>query len=311
VPYACDQTDFLGNLSAIERLYPLQFALKGDHTDFALYLLNEQKVQADQKSATQRNSIHYLVEGILQDDVRQEHRDILKLLVERGVDVNDMSIEAVTPVGKLISQIYTNTPLSLAFIKDFFRYGARITTKKAYQYADFHCNLLQVIVDSIHGQGTLFSSERVSNNVTTGMGTILKARIECAKKPYLTYLWAFKQLNAHKAQLNKIPRPLVTMIVDRAVAQEATVAEALYDIDKGLKGGVWYKKSILEQLKSLQEKFTQKNGFSHNYARLDESDQPSKARDTWEIVYQIVSPEFWNRPVRVCMQDLDALAGAK
>jgi hypothetical protein len=275
-------------VNKLEKAYPLQFALERDHTDFAVYLLDQQKVAVDVQSFTGKDALYYLVEGCMKYGARDDHRILLKKLVDRGAPLNSIYPgDGVTPLARYSRYTVSVLPPVLAFIKDFFHHGARIVTTKSYREVTMRCDVLQGVVNSIPGRQFFMGDHDIVNDLTTLIATMLRARLECVKKPYIKYMWAFKQLNAKKVQIDKIPRPVVNLIVDKAVEAEDVVFDALHDIHDSLAGNGWCKKTILAQL------------------------QASKQVGECKALYQIVALTFWGQPLSVCIRYLDSVLDKK
>lgn len=83
--------------------YPLEFALKYD-PKFALYLLNEENVEINVKRIYYNSIVHFFIQYIAGNTLDDDCDKILKTLVARGANINEIALNEKTPLAEYINQ---------------------------------------------------------------------------------------------------------------------------------------------------------------------------------------------------------------
>jgi hypothetical protein len=257
--------------------FPIDFALSGNHTDFALFLLNDKKV------TVRPGALHDWTRGLSQgEQFGEKEREILALLLKNGMLIDTIDSGAgMTPLGCYIKHAKT---YNQDLIKEFFKQGDRILTKEKKEYGP-NCNLVSIVLAETHVKDM---REKASRSAM-----LLREGLRGAITSYVNYRVAFSALNREREQkgLGKIPKPLMHLMCEYAVnTYPDDIRNAITDTIS-VPDNERMRNSRIEVMRY------------RSISLLEFIDEHEELRSIKEL-HDLFSPDFWKRPLKACVVDL-------
>lgn len=278
------------------RFSPLREALKSCDTGFTIFLLKDRDVPLKSETITgyeeNLDALHFVIQGIEDDNITPAQHEIFNLLVKKGADINSFDKNDHTPLYQYITQRRTEKfLLNEQLLESFFDKKATIFSKL--QNSSKACNALFSTAEK--------SMNWDSDDAVITAAKLFKARLAQTKKRYFYIRCCFCYLNKSrlKQSLWIIPKPIMQMIINMVLYQEDEFVDIQKSLEQKQLVATWvYDNRQFDYTEVMRYK--EEKRLMNYFEFIQNNDE---VNDNKELCF-IASQTFWSRSLKTCLEDL-------